>query len=220
MLSIACRLVRCFLWLAAYGLLLVFVNAPSMAAPPIRIVCLGDSLTAGFNLPAADAFPAQLQQALASRGLSVTVLNAGVSGDTSAGGLARLDWMLADHPDYAIVELGINDALRGIDPKVTYANLDAILSRLQSSGVKVLLAGMLAPRNLGVPFVEAFDAIYPRLQKTHQVPLYPFFLDSVAMQPTLLQEDGLHPNRQGVAVIVQHIIPTVEQWLPKSSAHP
>ena len=203
--------------LTAYGLLGLFVNATAMAANPMRILALGDSLTAGYGLPAADAFPAQLERALAAKGIVVQVINAGVSGDTSAGGRARLDWALADRPEaspqWAIVELGINDALRGLDPQLTYRNLDAILTGLRAKGVKVLLAGMLAPRNLGAEYVAAFDGIYPKLQAAHQVPLYPFFLDGVAMHRDLTLEDGLHPNAQGVAVIVQRIMPMVQQWL-------
>ncbi|HIJ63570.1 MAG TPA: arylesterase [Rhodospirillaceae bacterium] len=199
--------------LTAYGLLALFVNESAMAAPPIRILALGDSLTAGYGLPAADAFPAQLERALTAKGFAVQVVNAGVSGDTSAGGRARLDWALADKPERAIVELGINDALRGIDPKITYANLDSILTSLRDRGVKVLLAGMLAPRNLGADYVAAFDGIYPRLRTAHKVPLYPFFLDGVAMHRDLTLEDGLHPNAQGVAAIVRGIMPLVQQWL-------
>lgn len=201
--------------LTAYGLLGLFVNATAMAADPIRILALGDSLTAGYGLSAADAFPAQLERALATKGIAVQVINAGVSGDTSAGGRARLDWALAPGhaPERAIVELGINDALRGLDPQLTYRNLDAILAELQAKGVKVLLAGMLAPRNLGADYVAAFDGIYPKLQAVHRVPLYPFFLDGVAMHRELTLDDGMHPNAQGVAVIVQRIMPLVQQWL-------
>ncbi len=184
-----------------------------MAATPIRILAFGDSLTAGYNLPPANAFPVRLEAALRAKGYQVQVLNAGVSGDTSAGGRSRLDWALADRPDYAIVELGANDALRGVDPKVTYANLDAILSTLEQRQVKTLLAGMYAPRNLGAPYVQSFDAIFPRLQAAHRVPLYPFFLDGVALHPELTLADGMHPNAAGVDIMVAGILPQVERLL-------
>ena len=188
-----------------------------MAAMPIRILAFGDSLTAGFNLPSGDAFPVKLEAALKAKGYAVQVVNAGVSGDTTAGGRARLEWTLADRPDYApdyaIVELGANDALRGLDPELTYGNLDAILARLQGRKVKVLLAGMLAPRNLGDAYVRAFDAIYPRLQAKYGVALYPFFLDGVALHPELTLPDGMHPNAQGVDRIVTGILPAVERLL-------
>ncbi len=191
-----------------------------MAADSIRLLAFGDSLTAGYNLAAGDAFPAKLEGALRAKGYSVQVINGGVSGDTSAGGRARLDWALSDRPDFAIVELGANDALRGIDPKVTAANLDAILSRLRQRGVKVLLAGMLAPRNMGTDYVREFDAIYPRLAKAHGVPLYPFFLEGVAMRRELTLPDGMHPNAQGIDVVVRGILPAVEDLIgpPRRSA--
>lgn len=184
-----------------------------MSAAPLRILALGDSLTAGYNLPPGDAFPVKLEAALRARGYDVQVINAGVSGDTAAGGRARLEWALADHPDYAIVELGANDALRGIDPALTYASLDAILSGLAQHRVKALLAGMYAPRNLGAAYDQAFDAIYPRLAAAHKVPLYPFFLDGVALHADLTLPDGMHPNPPGVAVIVAKILPAVERLL-------
>ncbi|MFQ5955963.1 MAG: arylesterase [Kiloniellales bacterium] len=175
----------------------------------LRLVVFGDSLTAGYGLPAAAAFPAQLERALTARGLDVVVVNAGVSGDTTAGGLARLDWTLAEGPDALILALGANDALRGIDPQLTYDNLDRILSRLGERGVMVLLAGMLAPPNLGRAYGDRFDAIFPRLAEEHGVPLYPFFLDGVAAEPALNLGDGLHPNEAGVAVMVARITPYV-----------
>jgi acyl-CoA thioesterase-1 len=191
-----------------------------MAADPIRLLAFGDSLTAGYGLPAGDAFPAKLQQALRAKGYRVEVVNAGVSGDTTAGGRARLDWALADRPDYAIVELGANDALRGLDPKLAYANLDAILGTLRDRHVNVLLAGMLAPRNLGPDYAAAFDSIYPSLQKKYSVPLYPFFLEGVALHHDLTLPDGLHPNSDGVDTIVRGILPTVQSWLGSPSAMP
>jgi acyl-CoA thioesterase-1 len=143
----------------------------------------------------------------------VEMTNAGVSGDTSAGGLARLDWALAEHPDVVLVELGANDALRGIDPKQTYANLDKILARVKASGAKVLLLGMLAPPNWGHDYEKEFDAIYPALARKYDVPLYPFFLDGVATLPDLNQEDGIHPNKQGVEIIVGRVAPYVQRLL-------
>jgi len=174
-----------------------------------RLLVLGDSLTAGYGVAAADAFPAQLERALEARGRDVRVINAGVSGDTTAGGLARLDWALAEDPRYAIVALGANDALRGVDPAETARNLSRIVERLKRRKIAVLLAGMYAPRNLGREYSEAFDALYPRLAQEYDVPLYPFFLDGVATVPEYNQQDGMHPNRQGVAIMVERILPYV-----------
>jgi acyl-CoA thioesterase I len=176
-----------------------------------RVLALGDSLTAGLGLPPDQGFPARLAAALKAGGGAVTVTNAGVSGDTSAGGLARLGWSLSDHPDVVLVELGANDALRGVDPKQTYANLDKIVARLKESGTKVLLLGMRAPLNWGRDYQKEFDAIYPALARKYDVPLYPFFLDGVAGDPSLNQEDGIHPNRQGVDIIVGRIAPYVQR---------
>lgn len=184
-------------------------------AKTTRILALGDSLTAGYNLPAEDAFPVKLEKALRAQGYDVSVANAGVSGDTAAGGRARLDWALADKPDIAIVELGANDALRGLDPKETYGNLDMILDRLKQGGVKVLLAGMHAPRNMGKDYGDEFRSVYMRLKDKHNVAFYPFFLDGVAMRPELNLADGLHPNGKGVDVIVERILPYVKELLGK-----
>lgn len=178
-----------------------------------RLLVLGDSLTAGYGLSNEEAFPAQLQQALQRAGHKVVVINAGVSGDTTAGGLARLEWSLADAPQLVLVELGGNDALRGVPPEETLANLDAILERLGEARVSVLLAGMRAPRNMGRPYTSSFDEIYPILAKKHKVALYPFFLDGVALDPALNQADGIHPNATGVAMIVERILPYVESAL-------
>lgn len=179
----------------------------------MRLMVFGDSLAAGYGLPQEEAFPMRLEAALRRAGHQVTVINAGVSGDTSAGGLARLDWALHDRPDLVIVELGGNDALRGLDPEQTCANLDAILSRFKTEGVAVLLAGMRAPRNLGHDYYSKFDRIYSALAAKHDVPLYPFFLDGVATDPALNQADGIHPNARGVAVIVERILPSVRALL-------
>jgi acyl-CoA thioesterase-1 len=187
------------------------------AARPLCILALGDSLTAGWGLPEEAAFPAQLHRALAAQGRDVRVIDGGVSGDTTAGGLARLDWALADHPDAVIVELGANDALRGVDPAETTANLDAILARLDRDRLPVLLAGMLAPPNLGKEYGDRFAAIYPRLAKAHGAELYPFFLDGVAGVPLLTQHDGLHPTADGVRVIVRRILPAVTRLLDRAA---
>lgn len=187
-------------------------------AAPLRIAVLGDSLTAGYGLAADQSFPAQLEAALRQRGYPVEVQNAGVSGDTTAGGLARLDWLLDSRPDLVIVELGGNDALRGIDPESTRANLDAILVRLKQNGIRPLLAGMRAPRNLGRDYYTKFDALYPELAQRHGVPFYPFFLDGVAGRPELNLGDGIHPDPAGIAVIVRQIQPLVEQNLESLQA--
>ncbi len=181
---------------------------------------LGDSLTAGYGLAQEQAFPRQLEAALQQRGHQVLVQNAGVSGDTSAGGLARLDWMLAERPDLVIVELGANDALRGLDPERTRQNLANILTRLKAAGVLPLLAGMRAPRNLGRDYYAKFDQIYPALAQTPGVSFYPFFLEGVATLPALNQRDGIHPNAAGVAIIVKSILSLVEECLKRLETDP
>ncbi|WP_240002332.1 arylesterase [Oleisolibacter albus] len=198
-----------FLALSLPGPVLAQGAAGAPADRPLTIVTLGDSLSAGYKLPREAAFTSQLEAALKARGYDVRVPNTGVSGETTAGGLSRLDWLLADKPDMVIVELGANDGLRGIDPAATRANLDRILTRLKEKGVAVLLAGMLAPRNLGPEYARAFDALYPDLAKAHGVAFHPFFLEGVAMDPALNQEDGMHPTAEGVAVIVRNILPGV-----------
>ncbi|HEY3918156.1 MAG TPA: arylesterase [Stellaceae bacterium] len=192
-------------------LALLLPAAPALAAT--RILALGDSLTAGYGLAPDKAFPVQLAARLKADDHDVVVDNGGVSGDTSADGLARLDWALGDHPDLVLVELGANDMLRGLDPKQAEANLDAILARLRAAKVKVLLLGMRAASNWGADYQKSFDAIYPALAKKYDVPLYPFLLDGVALDPKLNQGDGLHPNAAGVAVIVGRIAPAVERLL-------
>jgi acyl-CoA thioesterase-1 len=179
-------------------------------APAIKILAFGDSLVHGYGLTTAETFPVQLEAALRRLGHPVRVINAGNSGDTTAAGLARLDWALQDAPDAVIVELGANDGLRGLDPKETYANLDRILSRLNADGVAVLLAGMLAPRNLGADFADAFDAVYPRLADEHGVALYPFFLDGVAGDPALNQGDGIHPNGERITPAMVRLLETLD----------
>jgi acyl-CoA thioesterase I len=200
-------------WCAgAFAVIMVCFSLPA-AAGQARIVAFGDSLSAGYNLPEADGFPSVLEAALKARGLDVVVENAGVSGDTSTGGLERLDWSVADGTTLVVLELGANDALRGIDPALTRANIDAMLARLKERGIKVVLAGMLAPPNMGAGYAEAFNALYPELAAKHGVPLYPFFLEGVAAVPGLLLEDGMHPNAEGVARIVEGIAPLVEAAL-------
>lgn len=199
--------------LVGYGALVVLVNGSMAAAETTRILVLGDSLSAGYGLAAEDSFPAQLEKALKAEGHDVRVINAGVSGDTSAGGLARLDWALADKPQVAIVELGANDGLRGLDPARMRANLDAILTRLKAEKIQVLLTGMRAPPNYGPEYAEAFAKVYVDLAGRHGVALYPFFLEGVARQAKLNQTDGLHPTAEGVKVIVARILPMVRQVL-------
>lgn len=187
--------------------------APAQASQPVRLVALGDSLTAGYQLPPAAAFPAQLEKALRAKGFAVEVQNAGVSGDTSTGGLSRLDWAVGEGVQGVILELGANDALRGISPAETRASLDAIMTSLKARNIKVLLAGMRAPPNMGAEFQTAFDAIFPDLAAKHSATLYPFFLDGVAGDPSLNQADGMHPTEKGIAAIVERMLPTVEGFL-------
>lgn len=191
---------------------------PARAAsePAMRIVAFGDSLTAGYMLRPADAFPAQLQRALTAKGHHVEVINAGVSGDTTAAGLERFEWAIGEGTDAVILELGANDALRGIDPQQAEANLAAILSKLEARGIPVLIAGMRAPGNWGEDYVRAFDGIYPKLARAHGHLYYPFFLDGVAIDPTLNLGDGLHPNAAGVARIVAQILPLTEQLIERA----
>lgn len=192
--------------------------ASPAAADPVKVLAFGDSLVAGYGLEPTAAFPVQLENALRAEGYNVMVINAGQSGDTTAAGRARLEWSLADQPDAVLVELGANDALRGLEPSKVYENLDAILTRLKAADVPVLLAGMLALRNLGPEYRQEFDSVFPRLAEKHGVALYPFFLDGVALDPDLNQGDGLHPNARGVAVIVERILPYVVDLVEKAEA--
>lgn len=204
--------------------LLSFVMAGLFSAPPLRadgaltVVVFGDSLSAGFGLPGKDAFPVKLETALKIRGHQVTVENAGVSGDTTAGGRARLAWAIGSNPGAVILELGANDALRGLEPEKAYANLAAMLDELAQKKIPVLLAGMKAPPNMGDDYAREFDAIYMRLDKAYDVILYPFFLAGVAGDPALNQDDGIHPTARGVDVIVENILPYVEQLLERAAA--
>ena len=194
----------------------VFSPPASAADGPIRtIMAFGDSLTSGYGLPPADAFPVKLEAALRARGHAVRVINAGVAGDTTAGGRARLAWMLADKPDAVILELGANDGLRGLDPAETLANLRAIMEQLKAADLPVLLAGMRAPPNLGRAFGAEFDTIFATVALEYDALFYPFFLEGVAARPTLNQNDGIHPNSAGVAIVVERIIPSVEALLSR-----
>jgi acyl-CoA thioesterase-1 len=202
----------------ALGLLAAFaglggMNGSHAATDPIRLVVLGDSLSAGYQLPSGAAFPEQLEAVLRARGHRVDIVNAGVSGDTSSQGLDRLDWSVPDGTHAVIVELGANDALRGVDPAFTRKTLATIVERLQSRGIFVMLAGMLAPRNMGAEYAAAFDRIFPDLSRQYGVPLYPFFLDGVAGVARLNLRDGIHPTAEGVKVIVERILPSVEAFL-------
>jgi acyl-CoA thioesterase-1 len=185
---------------------------PAMAKTT-EILAFGDSLTSGFGLPPAEALPTRLEAKLRADGLAVHIVNAGVAGDTTTDGLARLDWSLADKPEIVILELGANDALRGLDPATVRANLDALITRIQKSGARLLLVGMLAPPNLGEEYQRDFNRIYPELAEAHGVPLYPFLLEGVARDPKLNQPDGLHPNESGVGIIVDHIAPYVARLI-------
>jgi acyl-CoA thioesterase-1 len=202
---------RSFKSLLSIVLFLIMAGAGQAVAAPLKILALGTSITQGYGLPPGTDFTVQLQAALKRDGIDAVVTNAGVSGDTSAGGLARLDWSLADHPDAVILELGGNDMLRGIPPAETEKNLRAILARLKGAHVKVLLTGMHAQRNLGADYVRQFDGIYPRLAHDTGVLFYPFILDGVALNPKLNQADGMHPNPAGVKVVVARILPLVKK---------
>jgi acyl-CoA thioesterase I len=188
----------------------LMTSAMAVSSRPLTIVAFGDSLTAGYGVKQSESFPTQLQMALQAKGHKVTITNAGVSGETTSGGSERLDWTLDPKPDALIMELGANDALRGIDPAVAEKNLDKMLADLKSKGIPVLLTGMKAPNNWGDEYTKKFDAIFPDLAAKYGVPLYPFFLEGVALDPSFTQPDGLHPTGKGVAEIVKRILPDVE----------
>lgn len=196
------------------------VAAPAMAqtvaqAAPLKIVAFGDSLTAGYGLAGSEAFPARLERALKAKGVNVEIENAGVSGDTASGGLSRLEWSIPDGTDAVILELGANDMLRGIDPKLTREALDSILAKLKERNIAVLLAGMRAAPNLGGEYVQGFESIFKDLAQKYDAVFYPFFLDGVTTQTKLVLRDGLHPNAAGVDVIVAGIIPKVEELIAR-----
>jgi acyl-CoA thioesterase-1 len=212
-------LVQTFAIVAAIAALLVGGMKPAVAAPadrPVKIVALGDSLTAGLGLPASAAFPAKLAAALKAKGHAVEVINAGVSGDTATGGLSRLDWSVPEGTDAVILELGANDMLRGVDPNVTRRALDETVRRLTERRIAVLLAGMRAIPNLGVDYVRGFETIYPEIAAKYDVLLYPFFLDGIAGDARFNQRDGLHPLATGVDVIVAGILPKVEELVTRA----
>ena len=188
-----------------------FVPAAAISAP--KVVVLGDSLSAGYQLPPEKGFVPRLQKALDDKNLIVQLIGAGVSGDTTSGGLARLDWSVPQDTDAVILELGANDALRGLPVATAEKNLDAILRRLQERGIKTLVAGMMAPPNMGEAYGKKFNALYPNLAKKYDAILYPFFLDGVAANPELNLEDGIHPNEKGIDVIVTKILPSVEKLI-------
>jgi acyl-CoA thioesterase-1 len=199
-------------------LLMASAMAASAAERPVKIVALGDSLTAGYGLAASEAFPAKLEKALRAGGLAVEVANAGVSGDTSSGGLARLDWAVPADTDAVIVELGANDMLQGKDPAVARRALEEILRRLTDRRIAVLLAGMRAAPNMGADYAREFESIYPELAAKYDVLLYPFFLDGIASESRLNQRDGLHPTKAGVDAIVSRILPKVEELVSRARA--
>jgi acyl-CoA thioesterase I len=207
-----------FFTIACAAMLSAAPLAAGVADKPVKIVAFGDSLTAGFGLPAADAFPVKLERALNAKGQPVAVVNAGVSGDTTSGGLARVDWSVPDGTDAVILELGANDALRGIDPAVTRKALEAIIGRLKERRIAVLLCGMLAPPNMGSDYAQSFDAIFGELATANDLVFYRFFLDGVAADRNLNQGDGLHPTAAGVDVIVAGILPKVEELIARIRA--
>lgn len=185
----------------------------SAQARTINLVGFGDSLMAGYQLPPGDGFPEKLQAALKAKGLDVTVANAGVSGDTTTGGLSRIDWSVPDGTDGVILELGANDALRGIAPEQSEKNLDQMITRLKERGIAVFIAGMMAPPNMGGDYAARFNPIYEKLAKKHGLTLYPFFLDGVVLDASLKLEDGMHPNSKGVDTMVQKMEPAITQFI-------
>jgi acyl-CoA thioesterase-1 len=201
------------------ALTLVSYGAHAASDQPIRILAFGDSLTAGYGLDdLKDAFPAQLERALKAEGHDVVVIAAGISGDTTTGGLSRIDWSLAEKPDAVIVALGGNDGLRAVDPAVTEKSMNGIVTRIRRDGTPVLVAGMLAPPNLGRDYADRFNSLFSRVAKTHGAVFYPFFLDGVASIPALNQADRIHPNVKGVAVMVEKILPSVEKLIEQVEA--
>ncbi len=199
--------------IGAFGAVLGSAAPTASASDGCRLVVLGDSLAAGYGVALEDSFPQQLERALATEEVACEVINAGVSGDTSAGGVSRLDWVLGDQPTHLLVELGGNDALRALPVEQLEANLAAIIEGGRDAGAAVMLAGMLAPPNLGARYTEAFADVYTRLAETYGVPLYPFFLAGAIEDPALMQDDGIHPNAAGVAVMVEGMLPVVAAWL-------
>ncbi len=202
---------------AALAVMIAPSSAPLAQGKPLRIVALGDSLSAGYGLPQEAAFPVVLERALKAKGHNVEIANAGVSGDTSSGGLDRLDWSVPDGTDGVIVELGANDMLRGLDPAITRKSIETIVERLKARNIPVMLAGMYASRNLGQDYIAKFDTIYTDIAKKHDLVLYPFFLDGVAGERSLNLPDGMHPTAKGIEIIVERILPSVETFLARLS---
>jgi acyl-CoA thioesterase I len=208
------KIILCVLTVALMGAAHAAVTPKP--AKPVRILVLGDSLIQGYGLPPGQDFPNQLERALRAKGVNVEIINGGVSGDTSAGGMARVTWSLSDKPDAVIVEFGGNDALRGLAPLDTQRNIASILNVLRARKIPTLLAGVKSPRNMGADYTREFDGVFPKLAKNYNVLFYPFFLDGVAAVPALNQRDGIHPNERGVAVIVQRITPSVMQLIAQA----
>jgi acyl-CoA thioesterase I len=202
---------------AICGLLALWQASAIGQERPVRIVALGDSITTGLGLPANQALPARLQAALKARGIAAEIADAGVSGDTAANGLARLDWAVPDKTDGVIVALGANDMLRGLDPAIPRQTIESIVERLKSRDIPVMLTGMYASRNLGTDYVKKFDSLYPDIANRHGLVLYPFFLDGIVGDQSLNLADGLHPTAKGVEIIVRRILPTVETFLASLS---
>jgi acyl-CoA thioesterase-1 len=194
------------------------VAPPAVAAEPLRIVAFGDSLSSGYGLKSSQSFPAQLEKALKARGHDVAITNAGVSGDTTAAALERLAWAVPEGTDAVIVEFGGNDALRGIDPKETRANLEKLIAGLKARRIPILLAGMRAPPNWGDSYAQEFDAIFPELAREHGLVFYPFFLEGVVFDPKLNFDDGMHPSGKGIAEIVRRIVPSVEELIGRAAS--
>ena len=197
------------------ALMMTIALSSTVRAETISLVGFGDSLMAGYQLPPQDAFPARLEKALKEKGLDVTIANASVSGDTSSGGLARIDWSVPDGTKGVILELGANDALRGIPPEATRKNIEAMITRLRDRGIAVLLAGMMAPPNMGADYAARFNPIFPELAEKYGLELYPFFLDGVVTEAKLKLEDGIHPNGDGVAIIVRNLLPYVTEAMDR-----
>ena len=197
---------------------LAFASQNTVSDRPLAVVGFGDSLMSGFQLPIQDSFPAQLEKALKDKGINATIANAGVAGETTTDGVSRLDWSVPEGTDLVILEFGANDALRGIDPAISEKNLSEILEKLKQRNVRVILAGMLAPPNMGDDYADKFNAIFPRLAKKYEVPLYPFFLDGVATVKSLQLADGEHPNTEGVARMVEGFLPIMEKTISQHTA--
>jgi acyl-CoA thioesterase I len=196
---------------------LVLANQNSVSDRPLSVVGFGDSLMSGFELPVQDSFTAQLEKALKDKGVNITIANAGVAGETTSDGLSRLDWSVPDGTDLVILEFGANDALRGISPEISEKNLADIIEKLKQRNIQVILAGMLAPPNMGGDYEGKFNAIFPRLAEKFNVPLYPFFMEGVATERSLQLQDGMHPNAKGVARMVEGFMPVMEKTIAESN---